>query len=803
MPIKKTQLYSSLWAAANQLRGGMDASSYKDYVLVILFVKYVTDKYKNEPYASFEIPEGGSFDDMIAAKGKEDIGERINKIIAILAKANYLEGVINRTDFDDSEKLGGGKDKVDRLSKLIAIFENPNLDFSKNKSEGDDILGDVYEYFMKNFATESGKSKGQFYTPAEVSRVMAQIIGVEKAKSADKTAYDMTCGSGSLLLKVASAAPVPITLYGQEKDIAVSVLAKMNMILHGRADAEIKQGNTLSAPYFKNSDGTLKTFDFCVANPPFSDKAWMNGLDPANDEFHRFDDGIPPAKNGDYAFLLHFIKSLKSTGKGAIILPHGVLFRGNAEAQIRRNLIKKGYIKGVIGLPPNLFFGTGIPAVILVIDKENASNRKGIFMIDASKGYKKDGSKNRLRERDIHRITDTFVNQKEIEKYSRMVSLGEIEKNDFNLNIPRYIDTSAEEDLQDIYAHLHGGIPNADIERFEEYWIKFPMLKQELFTANDNIYSVLKQDKEFIIDVINESKEVNEFTARAREIFDEFNAKNLNFLQSINENTKAKEFIKTLSNDLLEAFKPVDLIDEYGIYQQLMDYWDDTMQDDVYLIIENGWKAEPYRVIEKNQKGKQVDKGWTCDLLPKEIVIQEYFSDAKKELEDLENQKDDIARQMQEMQEEHSGEDGALEEVKNDKGNITKSNLAARIKEIERNNAFKDELEILRQYLALLQKEADLKKSIKTKGQELDNKLLEKYPEFSEKEVKDLVVNKKWLKYLEDALNDEINNILHNLTGRIKQLAERYAEPLPNIEKEVKEYEHKVSEHLKRMGVKL
>jgi len=803
MPIKKTQLYSSLWAAANQLRGGMDASSYKDYVLVILFVKYVTDKYKNEPYASFEIPEGGSFDDMIAAKGKEDIGERINKIIAILAKANYLEGVINRTDFDDSEKLGGGKDKVDRLSKLIAIFENPNLDFSKNKSEGDDILGDVYEYFMKNFATESGKSKGQFYTPAEVSRVMAQIIGVEKAKSADKTAYDMTCGSGSLLLKVASAAPVPITLYGQEKDIAVSVLAKMNMILHGRADAEIKQGNTLSAPYFKNSDGTLKTFDFCVANPPFSDKAWMNGLDPANDEFHRFDDGIPPAKNGDYAFLLHFIKSLKSTGKGTIILPHGVLFRGNAEAQIRRNLIKKGYIKGVIGLPPNLFFGTGIPAVILVIDKENASNRKGIFMIDASKGYKKDGSKNRLRERDIHRITDTFVNQKEIEKYSRMVSLGEIEKNDFNLNIPRYIDTSAEEDLQDIYAHLHWGIPNADIERFEEYWIKFPMLKQELFTANDNIYSVLKQDKEFIIDVINESKEVNEFTARAREIFDEFNAKNLNFLQSINENTKAKEFIKTLSNDLLEAFKPVDLIDEYGIYQQLMDYWDDTMQDDVYLIIENGWKAEPYRVIEKNQKGKQVDKGWTCDLLPKEIVIQEYFSDAKKELEDLENQKDDIARQMQEMQEEHSGEDGALEEVKNDKGNITKSNLAARIKEIERNNAFKDELEILRQYLALLQKEADLKKSIKTKGQELDNKLLEKYPEFSEKEVKDLVVNKKWLKYLEDALNDEINNILHNLTGRIKQLAERYAEPLPNIEKEVKEYEHKVSEHLKRMGVKL
>ena len=427
MAIKKTQLYSHLWEAANTLRGGMDASQYKDYVLRILFVKYVTDRYKNDPYSAFIVPKGGSFDVLIEAKGKLDIGERINKALSKLAEENDLKGVIDKVDFDDSSKLGSGKEKTERLTKLISIFENPELNFSKNRADGDDLLGDVYEYFMKKFATEAGKSKGQFYTPAEVSRIMAKIIGVEKATSSTQTAYDPTCGSGSLLLKVANEASIDISLYGQEKDIDVANLARMNMILHGRPDAVIEEGNTLANPKFKNND-SLKTFDFAVSNPPFSQKNWMDGVNPENDTYHRFDDGIPPAKNGDYAFLLHFIKSLKPNGKGAIILPHGVLFRGNAEAIIRKNLIKKGYIKGIVGLPSNLFYGTGIPAIILVIDKENAQARKGIFMIDASKGYRKDGPKNRLRERDIHKIVTTFLKFGEIPGYSRMIPLEEIEK---------------------------------------------------------------------------------------------------------------------------------------------------------------------------------------------------------------------------------------------------------------------------------------------------------------------------------------------------------------------------------------
>ena len=269
----------------------------------------------------------------------------------------------------------------------------------------------------------------------------------------------------------------------------------MNMILHGNATADIRQGDTLTSPQFTIGN-ELRTFDFLVANPPFSVKSWNNGLE---NEFGRFDGfSRPPEKNGDYAFLLHMIKSLKSTGRGAVILPHGVLFRGNAEAIIRKEVIKRGYIKGVIGLPANLFYGTGIPACIIVLDKHDAQARTGIFMIDASKGFAKDGPKNRLRPRDVHQIVDTFTRQLEVDRYSRMVSISEIAnaKNDYNLNIPRYIDASEPEDLQDLHAHLHGGIPERDIDALSDYWEAFPQLRAQLFKLNRPGYADLAVDEQ-------------------------------------------------------------------------------------------------------------------------------------------------------------------------------------------------------------------------------------------------------------------------------------------------------------------
>ena len=483
MALKKTEIYSTLWASCNELRGGMDASQYKDYVLTMLFMKYVSDKYKDDAFGDIVVPEGGSFEDMVALKGDKEIGEKVDKIIAKLAEANGLRGVIDVADFNDEEKLGKGKEHIDRLSKLIGIFEG--LDLSGNRADGDDLLGDAYEFLMRHFATESGKSKGQFYTPSEVSRILAKIIGVDDDTPQDATVYDPACGSGSLLLKVSDEAPRGLTIYGQEMDFATTALAKMNMILHGATGADIYKGNTLSSPHFAEGS-QLKTFDFIVANPPFSNKNWTSGLNPESDEFDRFTWGIPPEKNGDYAFLLHIIKSLKSTGVGAVILPHGVLFRGNAEAHIRQNLIKQGYIKGIIGLPANLFYGTGIPACVIVIDKNTAESRAkgdaGLFMIDASRGYMKDGNKNRLRSQDIHKIVDVFNFQIALEGYSRMVELDEIIDNDYNLNIPRYIDASIDEDQHDLTAHLKGGIPVADIDSLESYWQVLPNLRQTLFS---------------------------------------------------------------------------------------------------------------------------------------------------------------------------------------------------------------------------------------------------------------------------------------------------------------------------------
>jgi type I restriction enzyme M protein len=576
MAIKKSELYSSLWKSCDELRGGMDASQYKDYVLILLFVKYVSDKYAGDHSALIDVPFGGSFADMVAAKGDKEIGDKVNKIIGRLADANdSLKGAINVADFNDEEKLGKGKEMVDRLTKLVAIFEG--LDFGGNRAGGDDLLGDAYEYLMRHFATESGKSKGQFYTPSEVSRTMALVIELGNASSAGQSIYDPTCGSGSLLLKAHDEAKhrtgLDLALYGQEMDNATSALARMNMVLHDCPTAEIWQANTLSSPHFKNADGGLKTFDFIVANPPFSTKAWTNGLDPTNDLYGRFEYGTPPEKNGDYAFLLHMLKSLKSTGKAAVILPHGVLFRGGAEGGIRTRILKQGYIKGIIGLPANLFYGTGIPACIIVLDKEGAAGRKGIFMVDASKGFIKDGNKNRLRAQDIHKIVDTFTRQMETSRYARMVPLAEVEGNDFNLNLPRYIDSTEPEDLQDIAAHLMGGIPNADIDGLAAYWQVFPNVRKDLFQDAERAgYCHPKVAAAQVKAAIFAHPEFTAFNTQVTALFGAWTAANTPLLTGIAQGQRPKALIETLSESLLDTFRAhaaiATLIDPYGVYQQ-------------------------------------------------------------------------------------------------------------------------------------------------------------------------------------------------------------------------------------------
>jgi type I restriction enzyme M protein len=818
MALKKSQLYSSLWQSCDELRGGMDASQYKDYVLTLLFMKYVSDKYAGTRGALIEVPTGGGFADMVKLKGDKEIGEKINKIIGRLAEANDLKGVIDQADFNDEGKLGTGKEMQDRLSKLVAIFDG--LDFRANRAEGDDLLGDAYEYLMRHFATESGKSKGQFYTPAEVSRIMAQVVGIGPDTRQDQTIYDPTCGSGSLLLKAADEAPRGITVYGQEMDVATWALARMNMILHGHPTAELWRGNTLAAPYFKNKDGSLKTFDFAVANPPFSAKAWSSGLDPVHDEFKRFAYGIPPAKNGDYAFLLHLVVSLKSKGKGAIILPHGVLFRGNKEADIRRALIQRGLIKGIIGLPANLFYGTGIPACIVVIDKEHADARRdpetgGIFMIDASKGFLKDGNKNRLRAQDIHKIVDVFNYQRDLPRYARRVPLAEIASpaNDYNLNLPRYIDSSEPEDLHDLDAHLNGGIPDRDIDALANYWDVFPTLRETLFERNGRAgYSEALAETRAVKAIILEHPEFEAYASRLAGVFEDWRKAHEPRLMGLKIGDHPKAIIHDLSEDMLARFADLPLLSRYDVYQRLMDYWAETMQDDVYLIAVDGWveAARPRGIVEdKERKIKETPdltinrKKYKMDLVPPALLVARFFANEQAALEALQSTQESASRELEEFVEEHtsSGEEGLLADATNDKGKVTKGGVKDRLKVIQGEPDIDEERDALTHCLALIEAESVAGKAVKDAQAALDAKVLARNAKLTEAEIKTLVVEDKWFASIRAAIEGEVEQLTQRLASRVKDLEERYAKPLPALEQEMEAFSAKVEGHLKEMGL--
>ena len=811
MAIKKNELYSSLWASCDKLRGGMDASQYKDYILTLLFVKYVTDKFKGVKYADITIPEGGSFDDLVAIKGDKNIGEKMDKVIAKLADAgnNQLRGVIDNAHFNDESKLGKGDEMVDKLSGLISIFQRPEFDFRSNKAGGDDILGDAYEYLMRNFATESGKSKGQFYTPAEVSRILAKVIGIDKVTDPDTTVYDPACGSGSLLIRAADEAPIDVAIYGQEKEITTAGLAKMNLVLHNKATGEIYAGNTFSDPHYKDDkdDSVLRRFDFAVVNPPFSLKNWTDGVKDYG-RFTGYGD-MPPEKNGDYAWLLHILKSLKSTGKAAVILPHGVLFRGNTEATIRQHIIDKGYIKGIIGLPANLFYGTGIPACIIVIDKSDADNRQGIFMIDASHDYIKDGNKNRLRERDIYKIVTTFNEQITTDpKYARFVPNEEIKiKNAYNLNIPRYIDSSEPEDLQNLEAHLHGGIPMADVDSMEKYWTHFPNLKKKLFSPLRDGYYKLNIDKNDVRSTVYADEEFSVYAEQIDAAFDSWRQEVDAGLRTIDDSVESKKYIIELSELLISKFENIALVDKYDVYQVLLSYCQETMADDVFVLVQDGYEAgreteDVYEVTEdkKTKKEKRKYKGWDGKLIPKSLIEAQYFAAERAKIDEAQAVVDETQSKLDEMVEEQTAEDGVLFDCLNDNNAVDAKKVNDRIKELKKSAPDSEEYRIFCEYTKLCDKVKQYAKIAKELNIALDEACKEKYPLLSMDEIKELLVNRKWYYTIFAGIKALCTSTSHEIAGRITALAERYENTLPELESELETYEAKVKAHLERMG---
>ncbi|WP_121053956.1 type I restriction-modification system subunit M [Helicobacter pylori] len=819
MAIKKSELYSSLWAGADSLRGGMDASEYKNYVLNLLFLKYISDKARNNNFSEIEVPQGCFYEDILALEGDKEIGDKLNKIIAKIAERNDLKGVIDSVDFNDNTKLGEGKAMTDTLSNLVKIFAD--LSLGAHGALDDDLLGDAYEYLMRHFASESGKSKGQFYTPSEVSLLLSLLLGIDENTRQDKSIYDPTCGSGSLLLKASSlAGKKGLTIYGQEKDISTTALCKMNMILHNSATADIAKGgsSTLSNPLFIEN-GMLKTFDYVVANPPFSLKNWTDGLsiDPKskqviNDHFNRFEDGTPPEKNGDFAFLLHIIKSLKNTGKGAVILPHGVLFRGNAEGVIRKNLLLKGYIKGVIGLAPNLFYGTSIPACVIVLDKENAHARKGVFMIDASKDFKKDGNKNRLRDQDVQKMIDTFNALKEIPYYSKMVSLEEISANDYNLNIPRYI-TAKQESEKDLFAlinsHKASYLPKNEIEAYAPYFRVFKELKNTLFKKSDKEgYYALKTECENIKELITQSLEFQTFHASVLSAFDRldlfttFNDLNFNDLKP---SFKQKTLIESVCSKVLKEFEKVEILDKYGVYQLFKDYYNEVLQDDWLLLSSNGFKsAEKLRKLnplkDKNKKANYLEEPdfiiqktyYKSDLIPKNLIKQRFFEKEAKELEELENALNEKEAHFEEFIEEHSNEEGLFDGLK-----INESVLKKELK----NATDPEDKKILKTALEWLEAKNKALKMKNKAYEELELKAFHQYKNLELGEIKDLIIKDKWLNSLKNALENKILKRINAFASALNEIISSYSNSLLELDKEVKESESKVLEHLKDLGL--
>ena len=835
MAVKKSQLYSKLWQACDELRGGMDASQYKDYVLVVLFVKYLSDKAKSGSDLLLELPAGCSFDDLVALKNAPDVGERVNVALDRIAKANpTLDGVVNNADFADENKLGKGKDLVETVSKLIGVFQDPELDFSRNRAADDDLIGDAYEYLMRNFATQSGKSKGQFYTPAEVSRVMARLVGIaHDARPGVLSIYDPTCGSGSLLLRARAEAPREASLDGQERDLATIGMARMSMIIHGVDDAELRHGNTLTDPLHRIDDTRLRTFDYVVANPPFSTKNWLKG-GQSEDPFGRWGSGegvppVPPAGCGDYAFLLHVVASMKpGTGRAAVILPHGVLFRGGAELEIRRWLLRRGLVAGVVGLPPNLFFGTGIPACILVLDKSRAAAPEppSVFLIDAKDGFAKDGAKNRLRERDVRRIVDVWEAGLPVPQYARSVPFAEIERNGFNLNLPRYVAPRSAEVRQDLEAHLRGGIPEADaLALLAPALQACPGLRDALFAPARPGFLSLRPAPADLPRAVREEPTCAAWRSALRDSFRLWLGAFAAEARALAPGFDPKAEIARWGDSLLAAFSPAahhpertrpgaepaaprsaacevqrsaacgvprsaacgGVLDPYALYEILLSYWAETMQDDAYLVSREGWAAAPEAPRKKNFALEDL----SCDLVPPALLAGAFFPDRVREAAELAARAEALEAERDALVEDRP-------EVFDEEWFSNAASVKACLKELPPGDPAE---EPLRRYLDLSDRLAAARRQHKAAAASLARDVLARYARLSPSEIRDLVVDRKWTATLAERFDAELGRVLRAVAAGVSDLASRYAEPLPDLEAAVAAARAKVAAHLREMGV--
>lgn len=868
MALKKSEIYSTLTKCANKLRSnsGIGAESFKNYVLIILFLKYISDKVKSGDSTVLVIPEGCYFEDIVALKGKKTIGDSLNKIIEKISEANGLQDIINLADHDFCDKkLGNAEDSSKLISELIAAFQDDGLDFSHNRAADDDLIGDAYEYLMRNFASLAGKDKGQFYTPTEISRLMALLIGIDQDDRPMVSAYDPTCGSGSLLLRVRAAAKHKVSLDGQDIDPANIELSYMNMVIHGCETPSILQGDTLNSPKHV-VNGKLQTYDYVVSNPKFSLHNWMLTA-KEDDEYGRWNPeiGVPPQQYGDFAFLLHCVKSMKPNGKCAIILPNGVLTRGGDEERLRKWLIEQRLLSGIIAFPANAFYGTSIAGNVLVLDNHRVQD--GVFFIDASNlGYKDADSKIRLREQDIKRVIDVWRCRKDEPHFAHLstfetsqlegedIPMYEIQRNGFNLNMSRYVIPVDKEIHQDIDGHLHGGIPEFDIERLGKYWDICSTLRAALFHPFRKGFFSLCVEKNKISETIKNEESFKTQEAIFNSTIEKWCDQTRPIMLAVGKDNKPKEEIALWGQSILDTFmQSRTLVDAYDVYDQLLGYYNDSLQDDLFMISRDGWMPKLILPTKKNPK-------WTdlaCDLLPVGLAVNVFLKDLKADFDKATNRLTEIQEKMSNMIEEDDGNlDDTLFYGKLNAANIKKKlerckarrltgeettflhSLAPYLEKTNKSNKAKiaqlcqpyeylfedgqnitkkavkrlldnselweysteEQRKLWQQYLDLMDEEKHAKSDIKALDARLYVEIKRIYRELTEETARQTIVNKKWLADITSRISGEMQTALHRIVTEVNDMYSRYEFTLCELSRSFAEKENIVLRHLKEMG---
>ena len=820
--MNKQQLASRIWESANKMRSKIEANEYKDYILGFIFYKFLSDRevdfLKKNDWEEEDFVELVEEDTETVNQCRRSLGYFISyknlfstwlgmgknfdvsNVTDALSAFDRLINESHKNVFDGIfDTLQTGLSKLGETSnartKAISDLIQLIKDIPMDEKQGYDVLGFIYEYLISNFAANAGKKAGEFYTPHEVSVLMSEIVA-EHLKDRERIAiYDPTSGSGSLLINIGQSVSKYmnrdcIQYYAQELKESTYNLTRMNLIMRGINPSNLftRNADTLEDdwPIDLDSYPPVLRVDAVVSNPPYSQQWTPNGKesDPRYSEY-----GLAPKSKADYAFLLHDLYHIKPDGIMTIVLPHGVLFRGGEEEKIRTNLIEKNHIDAIIGLPANIFFGTGIPTIIMVL-KQKREN-KDVLIIDASKGFVKEGKNNKLQASDIKRIVDAYFERKTIEKFSKVVSREEIRANDYNLNIPRYVDSSEKAESWDIYASLMGGIPNSEIDELQRYWQAFPSLRESLFMSNGTPYSSLRCED--VKKIIVENEDIKVFKNNFANCFMDFEDLLKERLIQNMESLQAGKEKEEIGNQIFKRLHDIPLIDKYKAYQILDDKWTEIAIDFDVIGTEG---REAIKVVEPNmvmKKDKEIQEGWKGRILPFELVQKVLLPDRLSVITENEKRLAEITSMYEELIENLSEEDKESDILNENQDAFNAKGVTVKLKELRKaeNEEERALKAVLEQYGNLSKEEKEIKKEIK----ELTSRLLIQTKETIEKlsdEQEEKLLSEKWIKPLISDLHNLPEQIVADLVKKVQSLADKYSTTLHDIEEEIEETEREL-----------